>query len=465
MFFLTVQINEPNVYGNTPLHVACYNGQDVVVNEFIECGANVNQVNEKGFTPLHFTAASRHGALCLELLVCNGADVNIKSKDGKTPLHMTAIHGRFSRSQAVIKNGAEIDCEDKNGNTPLHIAARYGHELLINTLITNGADTAKCLCGRCRPMETVVESLCCREVSAFWSLVEELTPRPADVTCLTQHPGFDACCLNPFVLKIAYSHFRQDHGPLQASRHEQYRYTAYRQAIRWAYGVLGLHIRKPLPSCLVSTIRQQFQSGDETYHGFQWPQGHERNWRRQGCHGRGCPGYDSPSFSIWPPSQLGCHLGLRLQSSRVTSNNYASIHCPEVTEILGLIVLPGLNDDRDGVMALMAKIWPAVYTKPYLLYLNKSSFLLYNASIRLLTTGRTEGKQAHELLLANNEFVNATTTKKREVGGLVRGVEVWVCVPTLTILGFRFTCTAVAEVVNIPKHMTIMANLRGYVLA
>lgn len=48
------------------------------MNELIESGANVNQVNEKGFAPLHFTAASRQGALCLELLVGNGADVNIK---------------------------------------------------------------------------------------------------------------------------------------------------------------------------------------------------------------------------------------------------------------------------------------------------------------------------------------------------------------------------------------------------
>lgn len=81
---------------------------------------------------------------------------------------MAAIHGRYSRSQAIIQNGecvilcflfiflscfsssslssfigAEIDSEDENGNSPLHIAARYGHELLINTLITNGADTAK----------------------------------------------------------------------------------------------------------------------------------------------------------------------------------------------------------------------------------------------------------------------------------------------------------------------------------
>lgn len=71
-------MNEPNAYGNTPLHVACYNGQDVVVNELIDSGANVNHKNEKGFTPLHFAAASTHGALCLELLVGNGADVNTK---------------------------------------------------------------------------------------------------------------------------------------------------------------------------------------------------------------------------------------------------------------------------------------------------------------------------------------------------------------------------------------------------
>lgn len=86
------QINEPNAYGNTPLHVACYNGQDVVVNELIECGANVNQVNEKGFAPLHFTAASRQGKLCLELLVCNGADVNIKVRER----FLSAHHQRTS---------------------------------------------------------------------------------------------------------------------------------------------------------------------------------------------------------------------------------------------------------------------------------------------------------------------------------------------------------------------------------
>lgn len=61
------------------------------MNELIECGANVNQVNEKGFAPLHFTAASRHGALCLELLVCNGADVNIKVRRSVVSLRAAGL--------------------------------------------------------------------------------------------------------------------------------------------------------------------------------------------------------------------------------------------------------------------------------------------------------------------------------------------------------------------------------------
>uniref|UniRef100_A0A8C1W595 Uncharacterized protein n=1 Tax=Cyprinus carpio TaxID=7962 RepID=A0A8C1W595_CYPCA len=106
-----------------------------------------------------------------------------------------------------------------------------------------------CLCGRCRPMETALESLCCREVS---------------------HPGFESCCLNPFVLKIAYTHFRQDHGPLQASTHD-----LMNQKMFPTYSSLGntgtLHTGRLYASCLVSAVRQQFHSGDKIYHGFQWP--------------------------------------------------------------------------------------------------------------------------------------------------------------------------------------------------
>jgi len=90
----------------------------------------------------------------------------------------------------------------------------------------------RCLCGRCEAMPSAVESMCCREVDAYWSLVQNLDP-PEDITCLTLHPPqkilpashsiqglIEASCLNPFVLQIAYLNFRQEHGPLQGSRPE-----------------------------------------------------------------------------------------------------------------------------------------------------------------------------------------------------------------------------------------------------
>ncbi|NXF96190.1 ANR52 phosphatase, partial [Eubucco bourcierii] len=176
-----LQIDEANSFGNTALHIACYMGQDAVANELVNYGANVNQPNEKGFTPLHFAAVSTNGALCLELLVNNGADVNFQSKEGKSPLHMAAIHGRFTRSQILIQNGSEIDCADKYGNTPLHVAARYGHELLISTLMTNGADTARRGIHDMFPLHLAVLfgfSDCCRKLLSsgqLYSIVSSLS--------------------------------------------------------------------------------------------------------------------------------------------------------------------------------------------------------------------------------------------------------------------------------------------------
>ena len=46
--------------------------------------------------------------------------------------------------------------------------------------------------------------------------------------------------------------------------HRRYRYIAYRQFVRWIFGVLGKNIRVPIPSCVVTAIRAKFpvEAGD-----------------------------------------------------------------------------------------------------------------------------------------------------------------------------------------------------------
>ncbi|KAK5901402.1 hypothetical protein CgunFtcFv8_026279 [Champsocephalus gunnari] len=77
-------------------------------------------------------------------------------------------------------------------------------------------------------------------------------------------------CLNEYVLDVAYSYYKQNHGHINKPPHERRRYTAYRQLVRWCWGYLGKQIRVPLPACVVVEIRDTFPSPN--YQGFQEPQ-------------------------------------------------------------------------------------------------------------------------------------------------------------------------------------------------
>ncbi|KAL8622338.1 hypothetical protein ACOMHN_043342 [Nucella lapillus] len=90
--------------------------------------------------------------------------------------------------------------------------------------------------------------------------------------CITEVAGFELVCLNPFVLETAYLQFRQEHDvDLDTTQAEKYRYTGYRQTVRWCYKFLGRSTRVPLPSCVVSRIRTEYPSDGQIYKGFQWP--------------------------------------------------------------------------------------------------------------------------------------------------------------------------------------------------
>uniref|UniRef100_A0A8C2I4C7 Uncharacterized protein n=1 Tax=Cyprinus carpio TaxID=7962 RepID=A0A8C2I4C7_CYPCA len=84
-------------------------------------------------------------------------------------------------------------------------------------------------------MLTTEESQCCRELDAFWVLVENVNPTLA-VQRLTLHPGFEA--------------------------------SKYLQVVRWAYSILSRHIRKTLPAWVVSAIIRQFPEEGGLYKGF-----------------------------------------------------------------------------------------------------------------------------------------------------------------------------------------------------
>ena len=61
--------------------------------------------------------------------------------------------------------------------------------------------------------------------------------------CMTNHPGFQAVCLNPFVLSVAWLQYKQVYdNAYEGPQHKKYRHIAYRQYVRWVHGHVGRNI-------------------------------------------------------------------------------------------------------------------------------------------------------------------------------------------------------------------------------
>ena len=137
---------------------------------------------------------------------------------------------------------------------------------------------SRCSCQSCQRQDRNMECICCKEIPQVASKLTEAVedeglPLPP---CITQHPGFLSVCTNKWVLDVAWLQYKQQYGCKHEGRKDKlYRHVAYRQLVRWCWGVLGKEIRVALPSCAVSCIRAHFPppglEDDFEFEGFHFP--------------------------------------------------------------------------------------------------------------------------------------------------------------------------------------------------
>ena len=96
------------------------------IEEIINKGANINQPNEYGDTPL-FYACFYGDAKTVITLIANGADINHVSNYGYTSLSYACLYGRAEIALILIEKGADVNLASNNGWNPLAYACLYGH--------------------------------------------------------------------------------------------------------------------------------------------------------------------------------------------------------------------------------------------------------------------------------------------------------------------------------------------------
>jgi ankyrin repeat protein len=141
--------NQRDAEGYTPLHRA---GSIVttIVKLLLDHGANPNQRDVERYTPLHRAAMKPDNTTIIRLLIQRGANVDAKTEGlrhpvayevGLTPLHLATYRTNIENVRTLVDIGkAKVNVKSSLGNTPLHKAAsRENGERIAQFLIDRGA--------------------------------------------------------------------------------------------------------------------------------------------------------------------------------------------------------------------------------------------------------------------------------------------------------------------------------------
>ena len=133
--------NNQDEEGWTPLMIAAQGGQLEVMRALLAAGADAAAALPQGHTALFLAAQGGHLEL-MHLLLDAGADVNIAVSVLGTPL-MAATRKRHTDAvRLLLDAGAEVNATASDGTTALFLAAKNGHTDTVRLLLDAGADAS-----------------------------------------------------------------------------------------------------------------------------------------------------------------------------------------------------------------------------------------------------------------------------------------------------------------------------------
>lgn len=159
--------------GLSPLFYAAFYGHNMIIDYLVNCGANINEKNLTGVTPLGKAIESGRALATVQCLLKHSADPNIADASGNTPLikavkngsselvkcllahkstdvnkqnlerntalHEAAFKGIKEMVDGLLAAGANVNMQNSGGKSPIHRAVSANHVGVVKTLLNNGA--------------------------------------------------------------------------------------------------------------------------------------------------------------------------------------------------------------------------------------------------------------------------------------------------------------------------------------
>ncbi|MBI4472363.1 MAG: ankyrin repeat domain-containing protein, partial [Acidobacteria bacterium] len=123
----------------TKLLTAAADGRSHDIEQLLSAGANINTVDRRGWTPLHYAIEQKHTETAL-LLIRKGADIRKLTESECSPLTFAAQENDVALIKELLMRHVPVEPVTVNGTTPLIIAAAHGSVEAAELLIAAGAD-------------------------------------------------------------------------------------------------------------------------------------------------------------------------------------------------------------------------------------------------------------------------------------------------------------------------------------
>lgn len=188
------ELEVPDFYGKTPLHMAVLIGDLDIVKALVSKGVSLDNRDRMGFPPIYYAGRfpeikkhlENNGALPFDISMMESdftfTELHEAASSGKiheirkiisektvcidaldraeqTPLFHAVLQRQLEAVEVLIANGASLDGIDGYGSSPIHYAARYNNIGILKALVENGADVnAFDLFSNCTPLHIVVQN-------------------------------------------------------------------------------------------------------------------------------------------------------------------------------------------------------------------------------------------------------------------------------------------------------------------
>ncbi|MFO0892763.1 MAG: ankyrin repeat domain-containing protein [Isosphaeraceae bacterium] len=132
-------VNQRDEDGSTPLDYAISDDDlpPELVGELLDRGAKPDATDEEGTTALMVAPTP-----LLPLLIAHGANVNARDRAGGTPLIQAASLGDVKRLEILLDHGAEIDATNGRSNALIAVV-EAGQTETVRLLLARGADISR----------------------------------------------------------------------------------------------------------------------------------------------------------------------------------------------------------------------------------------------------------------------------------------------------------------------------------